>query len=279
MEKQISIKNLSYRYEGSSEYALKGVNLDIAKGEWVAIIGHNGSGKSTLSRFFNALLLPVQGDVRISSYNSKDAQSLWDIRRTVGLVFQNPDNQLVATTVKDDIAFGLENFGFDRETMEDRIVQSASKVGIDHLLLEEPHRLSGGQKQRVAIAGIIAIKPEVIVLDEATSMLDPIGRREVISTIQEVNHTEKITIVSITHDLAEAALADRIIVMNQGEIVLTGTPKQVFENSATLYRYGLELPFAVEVRERLVELGYDISTQALTAEEVINELWTLQSKT
>lgn len=276
MNKLIIINDLSYRYEQTEQYVLKDIQIDIDKGEWIAIIGHNGSGKSTLSKFLNGLLIPKEGEVIICGMNSKDLSSIWEIRKRVGLVFQNPDNQLVATTVRDDIAFGLENNGISRDEMDDRIHNSLKKVKMENYIDNEPSRLSGGQKQRVAIAGILAIQPEIMVLDEATSMLDPIGRKEVMETVQYLNKKEKMTVVSITHDLNEAALANRIIVMNQGEVVIQGTPNEVFAHQETLLEIGLELPFVVQLKNELIKLGLPVSADIILEDELVDELWKLK---
>ncbi|WP_306453954.1 energy-coupling factor transporter ATPase [Bacillus sp. FJAT-45350] len=275
----MSIKNLSYSYNADAEQmALRNVDLSIHGGEWVAIIGHNGSGKSTLSRFLNALFIPTVGEVIVEGFSSKDENSIWEIRRRVGLVFQNPDNQLVATTVRDDIAFGLENNGIPQVEMEDRIVKSLEKVHMEKFIDHEPHRLSGGQKQRIAIAGILAIEPKIMVFDEATSMLDPIGRREVIETVRQLNKIDGKTIISITHDLNEASFADRIVVMNQGEVVLQGTPKEVFSKEEVLKGYSLDIPFAIQMRQRLLQAGLSFVGEAITEDELVDELWKLKLK-
>lgn len=278
MEVLISVENLSFQYKNANYYALEDVQLSISRGEWVAIIGHNGSGKSTLAKLMNGLYIPSGGNVLVDKWNTKDESSIWEIRKRVGLVFQNPDNQLVATTVRDDIAFGLENFGVPREVMKEKISSSAHKVGVAHLLDAEPHRLSGGQKQRVAIAGILAVEPNVLILDEATSMLDPMGRKEVIETMKELQQKENISVVSITHDLSEAALADRIIVMNRGRIVKKGTPREIFTDWEDLIGYGLDLPFSLEIALKLKTKGLKVEKLPLNKEELVEELWKLDYK-
>ncbi|OLO27143.1 energy-coupling factor transporter ATPase [Alkalihalophilus pseudofirmus] len=274
----IEIINLSYKYDEEGEEVLKNISLTVQKGEWLAVIGHNGSGKSTLSRFLNGLLIPEDGDVFINGLNTKNEESMWDIRRNVGLVFQNPENQLVGTTVKDDIAFGLENNGVSPLEMESRIKDSAEKVGIAHLLTEEPHRLSGGQKQRLAIAGIIAIQPSVIILDESTSMLDPQGRKEVLRTVLRLRETEEITVISITHDLNEAALANRVVVMNQGEIVRDGIPAEILTDEEFMRIQSLDVPFSVKLQQQLVREGVPLNTVTLSVEDLVEELWKLKLK-
>ncbi|MGO4890147.1 energy-coupling factor ABC transporter ATP-binding protein [Anaerobacillus sp. MEB173] len=278
MKELIKVANLSFQYDEGDEWALQGINLSVYKGEWLAIVGHNGSGKSTLAKLLNGLLLPQHGSVVVEGFRTTEMDELWEIRRRVGVVFQNPDNQLVATTVRDDIAFGLENLGIEREEMKQRIQDSVSKVNMEGFLDHEPHRLSGGQKQRVAIAGILAMQPSIMILDEATSMLDPMGCKEVISTVERLNHEEGITLLSITHDLEEAIRADRIIVLNQGEIVKEGSPEEVFQNGEELIRLGLDLPFSIKLRQKLLEKGINISNSSLTQEELVNELWTLHLK-
>ncbi|TKD67211.1 energy-coupling factor ABC transporter ATP-binding protein [Pseudalkalibacillus hwajinpoensis] len=278
MEELISVQNVSFRYQEEHPYVLKDVGLSVQKGEWLAIVGHNGSGKSTLARLLNGLLLPEKGDVLVEGFNSRDEESIWEIRRRVGIVFQNPDNQFVGTSVQDDVAFGLENSGMPREKMLKRIAESVKKVRMEDFLDQEPHRLSGGQKQRVAIAGIIALRPSIVILDEATSMLDPAGRKEVLQTMRELKEEEGMTVISITHDLEEAARADRMIVMNAGEVIDEGVPVDVFEKGDMLEKIGLDLPFPLQVQRALREKGYDFSKLTLSQEELVNELWTLQSK-
>lgn len=278
MEELISVQNVSFRYQEEHPYVLKDVGLSVQKGEWLAIVGHNGSGKSTLARLLNGLLLPEKGDVLVEGFNSRDEESIWEIRRRVGIVFQNPDNQFVGTSVQDDVAFGLENSGMPRQKMLERISESVKKVRMEDFLDQEPHRLSGGQKQRVAIAGIIALRPSIVILDEATSMLDPAGRKEVLQTMRELKEEEGMTVISITHDLEEAARADRMIVMNAGEVIDEGLPVDVFEKGDLLEKIGLDLPFPLQVQRALREKGYDFSKLTLSQEELVNELWTLQLK-
>ncbi|WP_209125339.1 energy-coupling factor transporter ATPase [Alkalihalobacillus sp. BA299] len=272
----IEISDLTYKYDVEGEEVLKNISLTVKKGEWLAIIGHNGSGKSTLSRFLNGLIVPDIGEVLINGMNTRDEEKMWEIRKSVGLVFQNPENQLVGTTVKDDIAFGLENNGFDPIEMEERIRDSAKKVGIVHLLNEEPHRLSGGQKQRLAIAGIIAIQPSVIVLDESTSMLDPKGRKEVLQTVLHLRKTEQITVLSITHDLNEATLADRVVVMNQGEIVREGMPIEILTDEEFMHNQSLDIPFSIKLQQQLEREGIRLHNVTFSIDDIVEELWKLK---
>ncbi|MFG6497395.1 energy-coupling factor ABC transporter ATP-binding protein [Fictibacillus sp. UD] len=275
MENIITVKDVTFYYPGEETPTLKGVTLDVHKGEWLSIVGHNGSGKSTLAKMLNGLLLPNEGAVFVSDYTTERPDDIWEVRRQVGMVFQNPDNQFVGTSVQDDIAFGLENFGVPREEMVKRISESVERVGMEAFLNQEPHQLSGGQKQRVAIAGILAQKPSVIVLDEATSMLDPIGRIEVIETVRELNKKEGITVISITHDLEEALSADRVVVMKMGEKAAEGTPEDIFQQRELLKSAGLDLPFSLKLSEALRQQGVELDKSYLTQEELVNALWKL----
>ncbi len=279
MEKNIiSIKNLTFTYgkESDDKPALKDINMSVKKGEFVAILGENGSGKSTLAKLLNALIVPKDGEVFINDFNTKDSSKLWDIRQTVGMVFQNPDNQLVATIVEDDVAFGPENLGVEPDEIRQRVDRSLKAVDMYEHRLKEPHRLSGGQKQRVAIAGIIAMKPECIVLDEPTAMLDPVGRSEVMDTIMMLNREEGITILLITHFMEEAAVADRVIVMNEGEIKMDGTPKEVFSDVEKIRGYGLDVPQVTELAYILRNQGIDIPSDILTVDEMVDCLCRLR---
>ncbi|RFB11533.1 energy-coupling factor ABC transporter ATP-binding protein [Bacillus sp. HNG] len=276
-ENLLVVDQISYKYAESTRLALENLSFSVRKGEWLAIVGHNGSGKSTLARILNGLLLPQTGTVTIEGVQLND-ESIWDIRRKIGMVFQNPDNQFVGTTVKDDIAFGMENNGIPRETMVSRIERVIDLVKMREFLEHEPHQLSGGQKQRVAIAGVLAVQPDLIILDEATSMLDPIGRTEVLETIREIKSESQITVMSITHDLEEAARADRIIVMNQGQLFAEGKPEEIFALDDKLVEIGLDLPFSVKVSKKLRAIGVPLSKNHITEESLVNELWTLQSK-
>lgn len=275
MENIITVKDVTFYYPGEETPTLKGVTLDVHKGEWLSIVGHNGSGKSTLAKMLNGLLLPNEGTVYVSEYATVRPEDIWEIRRQVGMVFQNPDNQFVGTSVQDDIAFGLENFGVPREEMIKRISESVERVGMEAFLNQEPHQLSGGQKQRVAIAGILAQKPSVIVLDEATSMLDPIGRLEVIETVRELNRKEGITVISITHDLEEALSADRVVVMKMGEKAAEGIPEVIFQQRELLRSAGLDLPFSLKLSEALRREGVELDKGYLTQEALVNALWKL----
>lgn len=277
MKELISVNNVSFQYPSEEKTTLEDLSLSVYKGEWLAIVGHNGSGKSTLAKLLNGLLLPSSGEVKVEDYTTTNEQELWEIRRRVGIVFQNPDNQFVGTSVRDDVAFGLENFGVPRDEMITRIEQSILRVNMQDFIENEPHHLSGGQKQRVAIAGIIAQKPSIIILDEATSMLDPMGRKEVMDTVKELNEEEGITVISITHDLEEAIRADRVIVMKQGSILATGSPRHVFQNEELLMDAGLDLPFSLKLGLALRENGVGLKEQHLTQEELVDALWTLKS--
>lgn len=280
MKELISVNDVFFRYNEDADDAVKGVSFSVFEGEWLAIVGHNGSGKSTLAKLLNGLLLPYEGEITVDGYKSNEEESIWEIRRRVGVVFQNPDNQFVGTTVLDDVAFGLENNGIPRAEMLERINDSVAKVNMTKFLQHEPHRLSGGQKQRVAIAGVIALKPHIIILDEATSMLDPRGRKEVIDVVKELNEKENITVISITHDLEEALLADRMIVMNQGEKVLEGEPADIFAaHGEQLKTYSLDLPFSIQLKEKLAEKGFNLSGKSFSHEELVDELWRLKLKT
>lgn len=269
----VSLQNVSFQYEGEVRHALKDVTFDIYEGEWLAIVGHNGSGKSTMAKLLNGLQFPQQGEITISGLELNE-ESVWDVRKLIGMVFQNPDNQFVGTTVEDDVAFGLENNGIERAEMVQRVKDSLKKVKMEQFLNQEPHHLSGGQKQRVAIAGVLALKPSIIILDEATSMLDPRGREEVLETVKELKREKLLTVISITHDLEEAAKADRIIVMNKGQVYREGTPKEIFTMEEELIQLGLDIPFSVKVSNAFRQEGLNFSKQYLTEEELVTELWT-----
>lgn len=271
----IKIENVTYEYttaEDKEFAALKDVSLEIKKGEFLVILGHNGSGKSTLAKLMNALLLPTKGDVYVNGMNTKDNNKVWDIRQTAGMVFQNPDNQLVATIVEEDVAFGPENQGIEPKEIRRRVDEALDIVEMGHYKKHAPHLLSGGQKQRIAIAGILAMKPDCIVLDEPTAMLDPSGRKEVMNTIQKLNREEKKTIVHITHYMDEAVNADRIIVMEQGQVVLEGTPKQVFSQVEKLKELGLDVPQVTELVYELRKEGINLPADILTVDELVGLL-------
>ena len=270
----IELEDIHYRYhEDDAREALAGVSLEIRRGEWLAIIGHNGSGKSTLAKVMNGLIEANTGSVVVNGKVLTE-ETVFEARRTVGMVFQNPDNQFVGTTVEDDIAFGLENIGLPREEMLERVTKVLDMVKMSEFRTKEPARLSGGQKQRVAIAGVTALEPEVIILDEATSMLDPKGRLEVISTIQKLHKEKKITVISITHDLDEAAQADRVVLMEQGQIQQIGTPKEIFKLGSKLVEKGLDVPFAEKLVEALRERGMNVPEEYLDEEGLVEWLWT-----
>lgn len=271
----ISIKNLSFKYDYEDENAiqiLKDINLEIKEGEFVALLGHNGSGKSTLAKLINGLLLPGQGDVLVDGMNTKSEEEIWDIRRTAGMVFQNPDNQLVATIVEDEVAFGPENMGVEPSEIRRRVDRALEDVGMVDYKKNAPHLLSGGQKQRVAIAGILAMSPKYIILDEPTAMLDPSGRREVMDTLIKLNKEEGKTIILITHYMEEAAISDRVVVMEDGSMVLSGTPREVFSQVDKIKRLGLDVPQVTELAYELKKDGLEISTEVLNIEEMVKEI-------
>ncbi|SHS94487.1 cobalt ABC transporter ATPase [Mycobacteroides abscessus subsp. abscessus] len=273
----VQIENVSFKYDLQEEYALNDVSFNINKGEWLAIVGHNGSGKSTLAKLLNGLQFAEKGSITIGGTKLSE-ETVWDTRKMVGMVFQNPDNQFVGTTVQDDVAFGLENHGVPREEMIIRVQEALEQVKMSQFLLQEPHHLSGGQKQRVAIASVLALKPAIIVLDEATSMLDPKGREQVLETIRELKSDNELTVISITHDLEEAAKADRMIVMNRGQVYKEGTPKEIFQLEEELISLGLDIPFSVKLSKKLKELGMTLDKHFLSEEELVKQLWTSHSK-
>ncbi|AZR74747.1 energy-coupling factor transporter ATPase [Anoxybacter fermentans] len=267
----IQIKDLEYRYSDNMA-ALKGINLEINEGEFVVIIGSNGSGKSTFAKLLNVLLVPTGGLILVDGLDTRDPDNVWEIRQRVGMVFQNPDNQLVATTVEEDVAFGPENLGIPPEEIRRRVDNALRQVGMDGYQKHAPHHLSGGQKQRVAIAGVIAMFPKCIVLDEPTSMLDPQGRREVMETILHLNRKERKTIIHITHYMEEAIEADRVIVLDRGEIKLMGKPVEVFQEVEKLKSYQLEVPPITELAYELSQSGLDLPKGILTVEELVEAL-------
>ncbi len=276
MNNIIKTENLKYTYQDGQEekidFVLKDINLKIDKGEFITILGHNGSGKSTLAKHFNALLLPVGGKVYIKEKETINPDYQWDIRQTVGMVFQNPDNQIVATIVEEDVAFGTENLGIPPQEIRQRVDHALKTVGMYEYRKHAPHLLSGGQKQRVAIAGVIAMKPECIVLDEPTAMLDPIGRKEVIDTIKNLNKKEGITIILITHYMDEAVDADRVFVMEEAQIIMEGKPKEVFSQVQKLKKAGLDVPQVTELAYELRKNGIDIDQETIKVDECVNEL-------
>ena len=274
MKDIVSVKDISFEYvtEDSRFKAIDDLSLNVKQGEFVVVIGHNGSGKSTLSKNLNAILMPTKGDIYIDGLNTKVEEYLWDIRQTAGMVFQNPDNQIVATIIEEDVAFGPENLGIEPIEIRKRVKEALTSVGMYELRDRQPHLLSGGQKQRVAIACIIAMKPKCIIFDEATAMLDPSGRKEVMKTIKRLNKEENITIMHITHFMEEAVDADRVIVMEKGKKVLEGTPKEVFSKVDKLKRIGLDVPYMTELSKELKEEGLDINDDILTVDEMVMKL-------
>ena len=270
----ISIKNIHFNYQDQdTREALSDVSLDVYEGEWLAIIGHNGSGKSTLAKMMNGLLEASSGEIYIDGQLLTE-DTVYEARRKVGMVFQNPDNQFVGTTVEDDIAFGLENIGMPRDEMVRKINTSLEMVRMTKFKEKEPARLSGGQKQRVASAGMIALAPKVVILDEATSMLDPQGRFEVISTIQQLHKDKGITVISITHDLDEAAQADRVLLMEGGKVNRIGKPSEIFEMGTALVDKGLDVPFSEKLKAILKEKGMNVPNEYLDEEGLVEWLWT-----
>lgn len=278
----ISVKDVYFRYDESNEdgagNALNGISLEIGKGEFIAVVGHNGSGKSTLAKHFNSLYLPTSGDVIVDGMNTKDDEQLFDIRKKVGLVLQNPDNQIVAGVVEEDVAFGCENLGIPSKEIRRRVDEALKAVDMYECRRHSPDKLSGGQKQRVAIAGIIAMQPECIVLDEPTAMLDPRGRDEVISTVMKLNREYGITVILITHYMEEAVLADRVIVIDQGKVFLDGTPKEVFSKVELLKEHRLDVPQATELNHRLRKSGLELPECVLSENECAEAIIMLLSK-
>lgn len=276
----IHAENVYFYYkkheDDTQSIALEGVNLDVKKGEFLVIIGHNGSGKSTIAKHFNAILVPSEGNVLVEGMDTRDNNKLWDIRQRAGMVFQNPDNQIVATIVEEDVAFGPENLGVPPEEIRSRVDLALSTVGMTEYAHHGPHLLSGGQKQRVAIAGVLAMKPECIILDEPTAMLDPSGRKEVIDTITRLNKEEGITIVLITHFMEEAVKADRVVVMEKGKVTLEGIPREVFSKVNELKKLGLDVPQMTELSHELNISGIRMRNDILTIEEMVDEICQLK---
>ena len=271
----IKLKNVSYEYSRYNEkgvVALKDVSLDIKKGEFVALLGHNGSGKSTLAKLLNCLLLPTSGTVEIFGMDTTDEKNLFDIRKNVGMVFQNPDNQMIASIVEDDIAFGPENLGVPREEIIRRVEWALSKVDMLEYRHAAPFKMSGGQKQRIAIAGVLAIMPNVLVLDESTAMLDPKGRSEVLDVAKKLNREENITVILITHFMEEALMADRVIVMDDGRVAMDGTPVEVFRDSERLKALGLSVPTATLIASELKKRGLPIDEHIMNRKELVDAL-------
>ncbi len=277
----IETKSIRFSYtdaEGVAPIVLDGVSLEIEKGSFVAILGHNGSGKSTMAKHLNAILLPTGGTVYVRGMDTREDENLLDIRRTVGMVFQNPDNQIVANVVEEDVAFAPENLGVPPEEIRRRVDDALKAVNMYQFREHAPHLLSGGQKQRIAIAGVIAMQPECIVLDEPTAMLDPIGRADVMRTVKELNRTKGVTVVLITHHMDEAAQADRLVVMARGQVVADGTPKEVFQNVEGLKAVGLTVPETTELLWQLRQEGLDVPLDALSDEECAQVLYDLLKK-
>lgn len=276
MDKLIELEHVSFSYEQDRIVnALTDVSFSIQKGEWVAIIGHNGSGKSTLARTINGLLFPQEGTVKVDGMTMSE-ETIWDIRKKIGMVFQNPDNQFVGATVEDDVAFGMENQGVPRDEMIRRVDSALEQVRMTDFRTREPARLSGGQKQRVALAGVIALQPDIIILDEATSMLDPEGRADVLGTIRQMKE-EHLTVISITHDIDEAASANRILVMKEGQLISEGTPNAIFSAGEELIEMGLDVPFPEKLKSELKKKGLNVPMEYLSEEGMVDWLWTYNS--
>lgn len=279
-QEMIKCENLVFKYtsheDGIEKYAINGVDLTVNKGEFLVVLGHNGSGKSTLAKHMNALLIPSEGYVYVDGLNTKDKDNVWDVRAKAGMVFQNPDNQMVATIVEEDVAFGPENLGVDPKEIRKRVDESLEKVGMSEYKRHAPHLLSGGQKQRVAIAGILAMQPECIIFDEPTAMLDPSGRKEVLRNIKEINKEYGITIVLITHYMDEAAQADRIVVMDEGKLILEGNPKDVFSQVELMKKIGLDVPQVTELSYELRKEGIDLDSKIINVDEMVDALCQLK---
>ncbi|WP_040192425.1 energy-coupling factor transporter ATPase [Clostridium culturomicium] len=280
MVPEIISENLKFCYppdsEGNIKVAIDGVDITINKGEFVVVLGHNGSGKSTFAKHINGLLVPTEGKVIVAGYDTSVDENIWEVRSKAGMVFQNPDNQIVATIVEEDVAFGPENLGVEPKEIRKRVDEALERVNMSEYKKHGPHLLSGGQKQRVAIAGILAMMPECIVLDEPTAMLDPSGRKEVVETILDLNKNHGITIVFITHFMEEAVKADRIYVMDQGKVIVDGTPREVFKNVEVMKNLGLDVPQMTELAYELSKSGVNIKTDVLTIDEMVNELCQLK---
>ncbi|MBQ6628674.1 MAG: energy-coupling factor transporter ATPase [Methanobrevibacter sp.] len=272
MNSIISFNNVSFSYRPDSPLVLNGISGDIYEGEFVAVLGYNGSGKSTMAKLMNGILLPSSGDVLVDGINTKDESNLIEIRKNVGMVFQNPDNQIVATIVEEDIAFAPENLGLPQQDIEKRVTDAIDAVGLNKHRFDAPYKLSGGQKQRVAIAGVLAMEPRCIVLDEPTAMLDPVGRQLVMNVVKKINKEKGITIVLITHFMEEAALADRIIVLSDGVVALNGTPHEVFSDYKTMLNLGLDVPVSTRLAIALSERGISMKDNAISSDEFIESL-------
>lgn len=279
MNKMIECKNVVFKYSTGEEIeklAIDGLNLEVNEGEFLVVLGHNGSGKSTVAKHMNALLVPTEGTVIVNGLDTSDENNVWDIRATAGMVFQNPDNQLVATIVEEDVAFGPENLGVPPEEIRKRVYDALEKVGMSEYKKHAPHLLSGGQKQRVAIAGILAIQPKCIIFDEPTAMLDPSGRREVMENIKELNKKHGITVILITHYMDEAAEADRVVVMDKGKVIIEGIPRDVLSEVETMKKIGLDVPQVTEICYELQKAGVNIDTKILNVNEMVSALCQLK---
>lgn len=281
-EDMIRFQDVTYKYTSIEDdkeverYAVKGIDLKVKKGEFLVVLGHNGSGKSTIAKHINALVQPSSGTVVIDGMDTSKEENLWDIRSKAGMVFQNPDNQLVATIVEEDVAFGPENLGIDPKEIRKRVDESLKKVGMSEYKRHAPHLLSGGQKQRIAIAGVLAMKPDCIVFDEPTAMLDPSGRKDVMDSIIDLNKNYGITIVLITHYMDEAAMGDRIVVVDDGKIIMEGVPKKVFSQVETMKKIGLDVPQVTELSYELRKEGIDIDSEILNIDEMVDALCQLK---
>ena len=280
MEKMIECKNVVFKYstgeEGIEKLAIDGLNLDVNKGEFLVVLGHNGSGKSTVAKHMNALLVPTEGTVIVNGLDTTDENNVWDIRSSAGMVFQNPDNQLVATIVEEDVAFGPENLGVPPQEIRQRVDDALEKVGMSEYKRHAPHLLSGGQKQRIAIAGILAMQPKCIIFDEPTAMLDPAGRKEVMNNIKDLNKKHGITVILITHYMDEAAQADRVVVMDKGKVIIEGIPRDVFSEVETMKKIGLDVPQVTEICYELQKAGINIDTKILNVNEMVSALCQLK---
>ena len=280
MNTMIECRNLVFKYTVSEnqeeKIAINDVNLQITEGEFIAILGHNGSGKSTMAKHMNALLIPTDGKMLVNKMDTSDMNNLWNVRETAGMVFQNPDNQLVATIVEEDVAFGPENLGVPPEEIRKRVDEALERVGMSEYKKHAPHLLSGGQKQRIAIAGILAMQPKCIIFDEPTAMLDPSGRKEVLDTIIDLNRNYGITVILITHYMDEAAKADRIVVMDKGKLILDGKPRDVFSNVEKMKSIGLDVPQVTELSYELQKAGINIDTRILDVNEMVNAICQLK---
>jgi len=280
----IKVKNLSFEYirrdeDGNVESinkAIDHVNLDVKKGDFIAVLGANGSGKSTLAKHINAILYPTEGSVWVNGMNTAEEKNLWDIRQSAGMVFQNPDNQIIATVVEEDVGFGPENLGVPTQEIWQRVEKSLEAVGMLEFRHSSPNKLSGGQKQRVAIAGIMAMKPECIILDEPTAMLDPNGRKEVIATVRELNQKENVTVILITHHMDEVIYADKVFVMEQGRVVMEGTPREIFSQVDEIKKYRMDVPQVTELAYELKKAGRAIPDGILTVDELVKAIQAIQ---